>query len=111
MLQLVVTDATGTGTQAKVPGYTVAGKTGTTPKLNSKGQYDGLNAGYMSSFVGYIPANHPRAVILVLVDSPHGYSYYGGDVAAPAFRQVAASAMQALGVAPDDTSSATTSGG
>jgi len=65
----------------------------------------------MSSFVGYIPANHPRAVILVLVDSPHGYSYYGGDVAAPAFRQVAASAMQALGVAPDDTSSATTSGG
>jgi cell division protein FtsI (penicillin-binding protein 3) len=104
MLQLVVTDATGTGTQAKVPGYTVAGKTGTTPKLNSKGQYDGLNAGYMSSFVGYIPANHPRAVILVLVDSPHGYSYYGGDVAAPAFREVAASAMQALGVAPDDTS-------
>ncbi len=94
-----------------MPGYTVAGKTGTTPKLNSKGQYDGLNAGYMSSFVGYIPANHPRAVILVLVDSPHGYSYYGGDVAAPAFRQVAASAMQALGVAPDDTSSATTSGG
>jgi cell division protein FtsI (penicillin-binding protein 3) len=106
MLQLVVTDTTGTGTQAKVPGYTVAGKTGTTPKLNSKGQYDGLNAGYMSSFVGYLPANHPRAVILVLVDSPHGRSYYGGDVAAPAFREVAASAMQALGVTPDDPASA-----
>jgi cell division protein FtsI (penicillin-binding protein 3) len=106
MLQLVVTDTTGTGTQAKVPGYTVAGKTGTTPKLNSKGQYDGLHAGYMSSFVGYLPANHPRAVILVLVDSPHGRSYYGGDVAAPAFREVAASAMQALGVTPDDPASA-----
>jgi cell division protein FtsI (penicillin-binding protein 3) len=106
MLQLVVTDTTGTGTQAKVPGYTVAGKTGTTPKLNSKGQYDGQHAGYMSSFVGYLPANHPRAVILVLVDSPHGRSYYGGDVAAPAFREVAASAMQALGVTPDDPASA-----
>jgi cell division protein FtsI/penicillin-binding protein 2 len=106
MLQLVVTDTTGTGTQAAVPGYHVAGKTGTTPKLNAHGDYDGEHAGYMSSFVGYLPADHPRAVILVLVDSPHGNSYYGGDVAAPAFREVAASAMQALGVTPDDPASA-----
>jgi cell division protein FtsI/penicillin-binding protein 2 len=106
MLQLVVTNTSGTGTQAAVPGYTVAGKTGTTPKLNKHGDYDGLHAGYMSSFVGYLPASHPRAVILVLVDSPHGHSYYGGDVAAPAFREVAASAMQALGVTPDDPATA-----
>jgi cell division protein FtsI/penicillin-binding protein 2 len=110
MLGQVVTDSVGTGTQAKVPGYTVAGKTGTAPKLNSKGIYDGATAGYMSSFVGYIPASRPRAVILVLVDSPHGYSYYGGDVAAPAFREVAATAMNALGVQPDDPASAQSAG-
>jgi cell division protein FtsI/penicillin-binding protein 2 len=110
MLGQVVTDSVGTGTQAKVPGYTVAGKTGTAPKLNSKGVYDGATAGYMSSFVGYIPASRPRAVILVLVDSPHGYSYYGGDVAAPAFREVAATAMNALGVRPDDPASAQSAG-
>ena len=106
MLQLVVTDASGTGTQAKVPGYTVAGKTGTTPKLLD-GVYNGAQAGYMSSFVGFLPASNPRAVILVLVDLPASdTSYYGGDVAAPAFREVAASAMQALGVTPDDPASA-----
>jgi cell division protein FtsI (penicillin-binding protein 3) len=110
MLGQVVTDSVGTGTQAKVPGYTVAGKTGTAPKLNSKGVYDGATAGYMSSFVGYIPARHPRAVILVLVDSPHGYSFFGGDVAAPAFREVAATAMNALGVPPDDPASAQSAG-
>jgi cell division protein FtsI/penicillin-binding protein 2 len=110
MLGQVVTDSVGTGTQAKVPGYTVAGKTGTAPKLNSKGVYDGATAGYMSSFVGYIPASRPRAVILVLVDSPHGYSYFGGDVAAPAFREVAATAMNALGVRPDDPASAQSAG-
>jgi cell division protein FtsI/penicillin-binding protein 2 len=106
MLEGVVTNASGTGTQAAVPGFTVAGKTGTTPKL-LKGVYDGPKAGYMSSFVGYLPAKNPRAVILVLVDLPASdTAYYGGDVAAPAFREVAASAMQALGVMPDDPASA-----
>ncbi len=84
----------------------MAGKTGTTPKL-LHGVYNGAKAGYMSSFVGFLPASNPRAVILVLVDlPPSATSYYGGDVAAPAFREVAASAMQALGVAPDDPASA-----
>jgi cell division protein FtsI/penicillin-binding protein 2 len=108
MLQGVVTATNGTGTQAAVPGFSVAGKTGTTPKLNKHGDYDGATAGYMSSFVGYLPANNPRAVILVLVDlpPPTDTAYYGGDVAAPAFREVAASAMQALGVTPDDPASA-----
>lgn len=107
MLQGVVSDTSGTGTQAAVPGYTVAGKTGTTPKLLHR-VYDGAKAGYMSSFVGFLPARDPRAVILVLVDlpPPTDTAYYGGDVAAPAFREVAASAMQALGVTPDDPASA-----
>jgi cell division protein FtsI (penicillin-binding protein 3) len=110
MLGGVVSDTSGTGTQAKVPGFTVAGKTGTTPKLY-KGLYDGLKAGYMSSFVGFLPAHNPRAVILVLVDLPGtGTTQYGGDVAAPAFREVAASAMNALGVAPDDPASASSGG-
>jgi cell division protein FtsI/penicillin-binding protein 2 len=110
MLEDVITDTSGTGTQAKVPGFTVAGKTGTTPKLY-KGAYDGAKAGYMSSFVGFLPARDPRAVILVLVDLPGtGTTQYGGDVAAPAFREVAASAMNALGVAPDDPASASSGG-
>jgi cell division protein FtsI (penicillin-binding protein 3) len=105
MLQNVVTGSTGTGTQAKVPGYTVAGKTGTAPKLNKKGQYDGATAGYNSSFVGFLPASKPRVAILVLVDTPRAGSYYGGDVAAPAFSQIAARAMQVLQVPQDAPSS------
>jgi cell division protein FtsI/penicillin-binding protein 2 len=101
MLQNVVTGSTGTGTQAKVPGYTVAGKTGTAPKLNKKGVYDGATAGYNSSFVGFLPASNPRVAILVLVDTPRAGSYYGGDVAAPAFSQIAARAMQVLQVPQD----------
>jgi cell division protein FtsI/penicillin-binding protein 2 len=102
MLSSVVTATDGTGTQAAVPGYTVAGKTGTAPKFDQKeGRYDGARAGYESSFVGMVPASRPRIVTLVLVDSPKAGSYYGGDVAAPAFSQVGARAMQVLGVPQD----------
>lgn len=77
----------GTGKQAQLRGYWVAGKTGTAQKALEGGR--GYAQGkYIASFVGIVPADAPRAVIMVLADEPQN-GYYGGEVAAPAFRQVA----------------------
>lgn len=77
----------GTGKQAQLKGYWVAGKTGTAQKALEGGR--GYAHGkYVASFVGIVPVDAPRAVILVLADEPQN-GYYGGEVAAPAFRQVA----------------------
>ena len=86
----------GTGTQAAIPGYTVAGKTGTAQKAE-KGRYV---TKYVASFVGLVPAKRPRLAILVMVDEPHG-DIYGGVVAAPAFRDIARFDLQYLEVPPD----------
>ncbi len=86
----------GTGTQAAIPGYTVAGKTGTAQKAEN-GRYV---AKYVASFVGLVPAKSPRLAILVMVDEPHG-DIYGGVVAAPAFRDIARFDLQYLEVPPD----------
>ncbi len=86
----------GTGTQAAIPGYTVAGKTGTAQKPEN-GHYTNK---YVASFVGVVPAKKPRLAILVMVDEPQG-DIYGGDVAAPAFRDIARFDLQYLEVPPD----------
>jgi cell division protein FtsI/penicillin-binding protein 2 len=86
----------GTGTEAAIPGYTVAGKTGTATKAEN-GRYVSK---YVASFVGLVPAKKPRLAILVLVDEPHG-TIWGGVVAAPAFRDIARFALQYLEVPPD----------
>ncbi len=86
----------GTGTQAAIPGYTVAGKTGTAQKAEN-GHYV---TKYVASFVGLVPAKSPRLAILVMVDEPHG-DIYGGSVAAPAFRDIARFDLQYLEVPPD----------
>ena len=86
----------GTGTQAAIPGYTVAGKTGTAQKAEH-GRYVSK---YVASFVGLVPAKNPRLAILVMVDEPHG-DIYGGVVAAPAFRDIARFDLQYLEVPPD----------
>jgi cell division protein FtsI/penicillin-binding protein 2 len=96
MLRGVVVE--GTGTAAAIPGYTVAGKTGTAAKINARGGYS--HSRYVASFVGLVPATDPRLVIMVMVDEPRG-SIYGGDVAAPAFREIARFNMQHLEVPPD----------
>ena len=96
MLRGVVLE--GTGTQAAIPGYTVAGKTGTAAKIDSTGRYS--HTDYVASFVGLVPATKPRLVIMVMVDEPSG-SIYGGDVAAPVFRQIARFNLQHLEVPPD----------
>ena len=77
----------GTGQTAAVPGYDVAGKTGTALKFDIElGAYS--SSKYVASFVGYLPADDPRVVILVLIDEPKG-SFYGSEVAAPTFSRIA----------------------
>jgi cell division protein FtsI (penicillin-binding protein 3) len=104
MLKNVV--AEGTGTLAAVPGYQVAGKTGTAAKPDAQGGYSDTR--YVASFVGVVPASRPRLVILVSVDEPRG-AIWGGVVAAPAFAEIAKFDLQYLdgGVPPDAPATAT----
>ena len=86
----------GTGERAQIPGYTVAGKTGTAKKLVN-GSYRG-HSDYNVSFVGFVPAQKPVFAIVVVVDSPHRVSPYGGVVAAPIFQKIASAALRHYGV-------------
>ena len=97
MLEAVVAPG-GTGLRAAVPGYRVAGKTGTARKLTATGYADNR---YTAVFAGVLPTSRPRLSIVVIVDDPRGGAYYGGDVAAPVFASIAAGAMRLLAVAPD----------
>jgi cell division protein FtsI (penicillin-binding protein 3) len=99
MLQNVVLD--GTGTLAQIPGYHVAGKTGTAAKPDPQGGYS--DSKYVASFVGFAPATRPRVVVLVTVDEPRG-AIWGGVVAAPAFKAIAQQTLQYLAAPPDATS-------
>jgi len=86
----------GTGTQAAVPGYETAGKTGTAQKFDSETQtYSSTD--YVSSFVGFAPADAPRIVVLVMIDSPHK-THYGGVVAAPVFQEITREVLRYLNV-------------
>ena len=96
MLQNVVLD--GTGTLAQIPGYHVAGKTGTAAKPDPQGGYS--TSKYVASFVGFAPATRPRVVVLVTVDEPQG-AIWGGVVAAPAFKAIAQQTLQYLSAPPD----------
>jgi cell division protein FtsI/penicillin-binding protein 2 len=93
-----VVDEGGTGTAAAIPGYYVAGKTGTAQKPDPAGGYSATR--YVASFVGFVPATKPRLVVLVNVDEPRG-SIWGGVVAAPAFQQISRFALQYLEIPPD----------
>lgn len=95
-----VTHEGGTATLAQVPGYRVAGKTGTAYKLVG-GRYS--TDSYISSFVGMAPASDPRLIIAVMIDDPRGNAHYGGVVAGPVFAQVMAASLRQLRVSPDAT--------
>ncbi len=89
----------GTGTLAAIPGYKVAGKTGTAEKPDPRtGGY--ATGRYVASFVGMVPASDPRLIVLVAVDEPRG-AIWGGVVAAPAFRDIAKFDLQYLEIPPD----------
>ncbi len=96
MMQTVVEEG-GTGVQAAPDGYSAGGKTGTAKKLNKDGEY--ARRSYTASFVGFAPAQNPRVAILVIVDEPQN-GYYGGVVAAPAFRRIAEETLNYLNVPP-----------
>ena len=86
----------GTASGAAIPGYDMAGKTGTA-NVVVNGSYSSTE--YVASFVGMVPANHPQLLGLVVVDEPQG-SIYGGSVAAPAFQKIAAWAVPYFGISP-----------
>ena len=88
--------AGGTAAEVDVPGYTLAGKTGTS-QVAENGTYSETK--YVASFIGFAPAQDPRLLVAVIVDQPQG-DYYGGSVAAPAFGKIARFALPYLGVPP-----------
>jgi cell division protein FtsI (penicillin-binding protein 3) len=90
----------GTGQAAAVPGYVVAGKTGTAQKVDASGRYSMVD--HVASFVGWAPAARPALVVLASLDTPRGARNQGGDVAAPLFARVAEGALRVLAVPPDD---------
>ena len=96
MLEMAVQPG-GTAPKAQIPGYRVAGKTGTARKLEG-GAYV---QNYVASFVGFAPASDPRLIIAVMIDEPGGKVYYGGEVAAPVFADVMSGALRTLGVPQD----------
>lgn len=97
MLESVVTPA-GTGIRAAIPGYRVAGKTGTAWKSTAGGYSTDR---YMAVFGGVAPATQPRLAAVVIIDEPGAGQYYGGDVAAPVFSRVVGGALRLMAVAPD----------
>jgi cell division protein FtsI (penicillin-binding protein 3) len=89
----------GTAAEATVPGYDLAGKTGTANKVDeATGTYS--ESRYIASFVGFAPADKPRLLVTVMVDEPQG-AIYGGEVAAPAFQQITSFALNYLRIPPE----------
>lgn len=97
MMEQVV-DPRGTGMRAAIPGYRVAGKTGTVRKPIAGGYAEDR---YTAIFAGMVPAGDPRLIMVVTVDEPRGDQYYGGQVAAPVFARVMGGAVRLLNIPPD----------
>jgi cell division protein FtsI/penicillin-binding protein 2 len=97
LLEKVVRE--GTGQMAAIPGYRVAGKTGTAkkPKIGERGYASGK---YVASFAGFLPAREPRVAIIVVVDEPQG-PVYGGSVAAPVFKEISEFCARYLRIVPE----------
>jgi cell division protein FtsI (penicillin-binding protein 3) len=94
-MMVAVTEGDGTGVEAAIPGFRVAGKTGTAQKVDAAtGKYDRIGA---SSFVGFVPAEHPRLAAVVVLDEPN-LVRAGGFVSAPAFRRIMEMSLRYLGV-------------
>jgi len=97
MMETVVMPG-GTAPLGRVPGYRVAGKTGTAYKVENGHYAEGK---YVSSFVGFGPVSDPRYIVAVMLDEPEGVKSYGGDVAAPVFASLMGSALRLMSIAPD----------
>lgn len=97
IMEGVVSNPHGTATRAQIPGYTIAGKTGTAAKLVN-GHYSTVD--YNASFVGFVPSRNPEIAIIVVTDSPHVYPNTGGFVSAPVFKRIAEATLRYMGVPP-----------
>ncbi|WP_238431588.1 peptidoglycan D,D-transpeptidase FtsI family protein, partial [Streptomyces cavernae] len=97
MLESVVDDQEGTGTKARIPGYRVAGKTGTANRVDpATGKY----RGYTSSFAGFAPADNPRITVYCAIQNATKGSYFGGQICGPVYKQVMEFALKTLQVPP-----------
>ncbi|MBC3878234.1 penicillin-binding protein 2 [Undibacterium sp. FT79W] len=94
-----VTQPGGTATQARVPGYRVAGKTGTAHKIEG-GRY--VNK-YVGDFIGFAPVSNPRVIVAVMIDEPSAGGHFGGIVAAPVFAAITANVLRSMNVPPDSS--------
>lgn len=99
LLESVITMAGATGKLAAIPGYRVAGKTGTAWKAEGGGYSQNR---YVAAFGGVAPVSNPRLAAVVVIDEPSAGKYHGGDVAAPVFSAVLGGALRLLGVPPDE---------
>ncbi|WP_350284100.1 peptidoglycan D,D-transpeptidase FtsI family protein [Streptomyces graminofaciens] len=97
MLESVVDDEEGTGTKARIPGYRVAGKTGTANRVDpATGRYHG----YTSSFAGFAPADNPRITVYCAIQNATTGSYFGGQICGPIYKEVMEFALKTLQVPP-----------
>ncbi len=99
MLESVVSDE-GTAPMAEIPGYRVAGKTGTANRVDPT---CGCYRGYTASFIGFAPADAPRLVVSVTLQNPTGGVHFGGALGGPVFKQVMSFALQTFDVPPTGT--------
>ncbi|WP_280894320.1 MULTISPECIES: penicillin-binding protein 2 [unclassified Streptomyces] len=97
MLESVVDDQEGTGTKARIPGYRVAGKTGTANRVDPA---TGMYKGYTSSFAGFAPADKPRITVYCAIQNATSGSYFGGQICGPVYKQVMEFALKTLQVPP-----------
>lgn len=103
MLESVVDDQEGTGTKARIPGYRVAGKTGTANRVDPA---TGTYKGYTSSFAGFAPADNPRVTVYCAIQNATKGSYFGGQICGPIFKQVMEFSLKTLQVPPTGAKSA-----
>ena len=97
MLESVVGDVEGTGTAAKIPGYRVAGKTGTANRVDPE---LGIYKGYTASFAGFAPADDPQITVYCAIQNPLKGAYFGGSICGPIYKKVMEFALKTLQVAP-----------
>jgi cell division protein FtsI/penicillin-binding protein 2 len=98
VMEAVIESESGTGKRMRIPGYRLAGKTGTAQKLGSSKE-----RAYVANFVGFVPAQNPRALILVMVDTPRAGQIFGGQVAGPIFTEIAKAVIRRYGILPDSS--------
>lgn len=99
LMESVIQSDSGTGHSLRIPGYRLAGKTGTAEKVGAPSVHG--HKAYVSNFVGFVPANEPKATVLVMIDNPKAGRYYGAEVAGPVFEDLARAVLRRYGIRPE----------